>query len=334
MNDLTTNILTNTGLNLPKHFTEEQFFEAGRFLANIERGTQWAIGDWYNNIPWGNKQKACESVGLNYATSSQHGVVAAKFQIHTRVNNLSFGHHKAIMQAPDNQLDDLFAQAIQEELSTRQLKDLALGKKNSVAIPETNPAISETDDITIPAQANNNTANEEHNPVVVDDTENETPVVTTTQQSEQSYNATFEANKKLTDLKQANEKLVKKNDELRALNITKNNQIMELESEVMELKRVAALDCAILDDMRAERDKLHNDSGQKPVKVDLEPHSYDGNAKEFKTKLVAVVGRDNNVISAKRKKAYAALDIAPKANGQLKSDADRFAVYEWLASNA
>ena len=36
-------ILTNTGLRLPDDFTEDQFFEAGQFLARIERGSQWAI---------------------------------------------------------------------------------------------------------------------------------------------------------------------------------------------------------------------------------------------------------------------------------------------------
>ncbi len=55
--------IKENGLVLPVNFTEEEFFEAGRCLAKIEQGMQWAIGDWYNSIPWGDKEAACKERG-------------------------------------------------------------------------------------------------------------------------------------------------------------------------------------------------------------------------------------------------------------------------------
>lgn len=93
-----TNILTNAGLNLPEQYTEAEFFEAGRFLANIEHGLQWAVGDWYNAIPdsYGDKKAACEKAGLDYKTANTYAKVAFSFKSPTRVGCLSFAHHQKL----------------------------------------------------------------------------------------------------------------------------------------------------------------------------------------------------------------------------------------------
>lgn len=146
--------LTNTGLNLPENYTEEQFFEAGRFLANIEHGMQWAIGDWYNAIPWNDKKAACEEVGLNPQTASDYSRVARCFDHTTRVTRLTFNHHRQLVVVQEGtrrgietesqylltpeQRQDLLRQAEQHGWSSVRLKkerDHVLGRMPAEAPP-------------------------------------------------------------------------------------------------------------------------------------------------------------------------------------------------------
>ena len=76
--------VTDRGMVFPDNMTEKQFFDAGHQLSEIEKGMQWAIGDWYNAIPWGDKQAACQEAGLNYESSKKYGHASAAFQIGAR----------------------------------------------------------------------------------------------------------------------------------------------------------------------------------------------------------------------------------------------------------
>lgn len=101
------NVLTETGLNLPDKYTDEQFREAGVFLGRIEHGMQWAIGDWYNSIKCsdeGDKKKtskekedACNEVGLNYNTARACGAVANIFPFDLRRSKVAFNSHKSLI---------------------------------------------------------------------------------------------------------------------------------------------------------------------------------------------------------------------------------------------
>jgi hypothetical protein len=131
--------LTNTGLNLPADCSEEEFFEAGRFLSNIERGMQWAIGDWYNAIPWGDKEAACEKAGLRFKTACDFGKVCKKFEFPTRVGKLSFEIHRKLSHdalTPD-QRADLLTEAAEQKWSAARLtkeRDKLLGKPEKIPL--------------------------------------------------------------------------------------------------------------------------------------------------------------------------------------------------------
>lgn len=131
-------VITNTGLKLPEHFTEEQFFEAGKFLSRIEQGMQWAIGDWYNAIPWGDKEAACERAGLNYKTAYQYGWIASKYQISMRIENLKFNHHAVLAGMADiEQRRGLLIQAQENGWTAARLtkeRDRLLGKPEKVPL--------------------------------------------------------------------------------------------------------------------------------------------------------------------------------------------------------
>lgn len=132
-------VITNTGLKLPEHFTEEQFFEAGKFLSRIEQGMQWAIGDWYNAIPWGDKEEACERAGLNYKSAYIYGRVAADFEIPRRLGILSFSHHQklAIDALTPDQRSGLLKKAAENKWPLGRLakeRDRLLGKPEKVPL--------------------------------------------------------------------------------------------------------------------------------------------------------------------------------------------------------
>lgn len=132
-------ILTNTGLIIPENCTEEEFFEAGRFLSRVEQGMQWAIGDWYNAIRWGDKQAACERAGLNYKTALIYGRVASDFEMSRRLDNLSFSHFQklAIDALTPEQRTNLLNQAEKYGWSSARLtheRDRLLGKPEKVPL--------------------------------------------------------------------------------------------------------------------------------------------------------------------------------------------------------
>lgn len=132
-------ILTNTGLQLPEHFTEDEFFEAGRFLSRVEQGMQWAIGDWYNAIPWGDKQAACEKAGLNYGSAKVYATICSVFPIVNRINNLGFIHHQrlAIQELTDIQRAELLEKSAKNGWTAARLvkeRDRLLGRDERVPL--------------------------------------------------------------------------------------------------------------------------------------------------------------------------------------------------------
>lgn len=132
-------ILTNVGLNLPDQFTEDEFFEAGKLLSRIDQGMQWAIGDWYNAIPWGDKEAACERAGLNCKTAQQYGWVCGYYKDFSTRRDLKFSHHKAlaIETLTPEQRSDLLIKAEDNKWSVARLtkeRDKLLGKPEKVPL--------------------------------------------------------------------------------------------------------------------------------------------------------------------------------------------------------
>lgn len=132
-------IITNTGLQIPEHFTEEEFFAAGQFLSRIEQGMQWAIGDWYNAIPWGDKEAACEKAGINYATALRYAATCRSFPNVNLRSHISFDHHRrlAIDALSPEQRADLLSKAEENGWSSARLtkeRDRLLGKEDRVPL--------------------------------------------------------------------------------------------------------------------------------------------------------------------------------------------------------
>ena len=141
-------ILTNTGLIIPENCTEEEFFEAGRFLSRIEQGMQWAIGDWYNAIERGTgnkyhnvegKKTACERAGIDPKTAATYASVCSVFTISTRVEQVSFDVHRriAVRDLTSEQRLYLLSQAALQKWSGARItkeRDRLLGREERVPL--------------------------------------------------------------------------------------------------------------------------------------------------------------------------------------------------------
>jgi len=124
--------VTETGIRFTKSITREEHREVGLTLGRIEHGLQWAIGDWYNAIRWGDKEEACEAAGIGYRKATQYGWVASQYQITGRIVNLSFTHYEQALSVPEPQRASLLERAAAECWSIRQLRkerDKLLGKE-------------------------------------------------------------------------------------------------------------------------------------------------------------------------------------------------------------
>ena len=77
---------SETGLEITGEPTEDEWTELGTKLARADKSLQWIIGDWYNNIPWGDKKAACERVGLNYQSAKDYGKIAKAYEMEVRTS--------------------------------------------------------------------------------------------------------------------------------------------------------------------------------------------------------------------------------------------------------
>jgi N6-adenosine-specific RNA methylase IME4 len=99
--------LTRVGLTLPKRLTFEQWEKAGQYLAQIESGLSWAIGDWYNygKGKYGERAEQAavlaEENGLKLRTVQEYGYVASRYEITSRLENLSWLHHQRAASQKD-----------------------------------------------------------------------------------------------------------------------------------------------------------------------------------------------------------------------------------------
>jgi len=121
------------GLSLPDDVTELEFFQVGVQLARMERGLNWAIGDWYNGMQWGDKMDACARVGLDYGMAKQYAYTAGKYTLEQRHEAVSFGHHAKIPALEPVQREELLVRVEEEGLTCADLSAIKRDMKGGVA---------------------------------------------------------------------------------------------------------------------------------------------------------------------------------------------------------
>ena len=90
------------GLLIPDDITEAEHRALGNelFVQHDQlqekfKGNQWDVGDWYNKIAWGSKQKYCERDGHSFGYARACGGVAKSFELESNCGPASNLPHRS-----------------------------------------------------------------------------------------------------------------------------------------------------------------------------------------------------------------------------------------------
>jgi hypothetical protein len=119
--------MTTTGLHIPAGISRDDWIEVGTSLGQIDRRIQWMVGDWINA---GEREGYIDSdtydaaerlfPQLNRKTLREYASVARNSSI--RMDDLSFGHHQAVVALPPEEQAEVLEKARYDELSVSQLR--------------------------------------------------------------------------------------------------------------------------------------------------------------------------------------------------------------------
>src|SRR4051812_21464361 len=124
-------VLTETSYTLPEGLNLGEWLAIGETLQRMERSINWWLGDWWN---YGDRhygqfasqaaKDALEDVtGHSYDVIRKAGWVADRFEIGTRVPNVSWTHHRVVADLPSVDAQSLLSEAAADGISTRDLID-------------------------------------------------------------------------------------------------------------------------------------------------------------------------------------------------------------------
>lgn len=108
-----------------RELTFEEWEQAGQMLQSIGRAWQWWVGDWlnYGEARYGEKYaQAIDLTGLGYDAVANAAWVAAAVEPSTRVETLSWTHHRLVAQLDPLAQREWLTRARDEGMSTRELR--------------------------------------------------------------------------------------------------------------------------------------------------------------------------------------------------------------------
>jgi len=123
-------LATPTGLVVEGDAPEQEWEDFGAALARADKALQWLIGDWYNQVPWGDKKAACERVGLNYGSAKKYGEIAGKYEMRIRIHNCAFAHHQVAASLPAPQRTEVLEDAAANNWTVREVRAAVKEKQN------------------------------------------------------------------------------------------------------------------------------------------------------------------------------------------------------------
>jgi N6-adenosine-specific RNA methylase IME4 len=131
--------LTATAWHIPKSLPFEDWVACGKALMRVERGVQWWIGDWWvygeESKVYGARIKEARENGLleHYAfgTIMTYGSVARAIETSTRVEILSFDHHRHVASLAPTEQRKWLNRAVHEEWSSNELK-AAIAREDAI----------------------------------------------------------------------------------------------------------------------------------------------------------------------------------------------------------
>ena len=116
---------TKTGARFDPLLPFETWKGLGSRLGLYSHATAWWLGDWlaFGRMKYGRRYKdAIAATGLDYQTLRNYAVVARRFELSRRRDNLTFQHHAAVCALPDEEQDRWLDRAAAEGWSRNELR--------------------------------------------------------------------------------------------------------------------------------------------------------------------------------------------------------------------
>jgi hypothetical protein len=119
--------VSRTGLELPPGLSKQEWLEAGRVCALIDRANHWWIGDFLNYTTDGKcygdtYTEALDLFELDYTTLKNLKWVAAAFERSVRTDHLSWSHHLVVAPLDVDRRNYWLKRAEENDWSVRELK--------------------------------------------------------------------------------------------------------------------------------------------------------------------------------------------------------------------
>jgi len=93
-------LTTQVGTQVTRKSTKAEWETYGEILRRVDEAKQWAIGDWLvdgkGHYGDGLYKRAAEITGLAEQTLRLHSSMAGQFELLTRINTLSYQHHREV----------------------------------------------------------------------------------------------------------------------------------------------------------------------------------------------------------------------------------------------
>lgn len=151
--------LTNTSLQVPESFTEEQCLAVVFQLQSMEGCIRWWLGDAIAAADkrYGAAKKAAELAGLSHKSAKQCSYISQKFEESRRRDLLPWSHHQEVASLEPDEQDKFLDYAEQQKLSKQALRtevqsfkaavdvDAEQVKEEPERVPEFSPLIKPSD---------------------------------------------------------------------------------------------------------------------------------------------------------------------------------------------
>lgn len=129
---------TALSLQIPPGQTFDDWVELGRNLCLAEKRLNWLIGDWWahGSHAYGERAKiAAQGVfGKELGTLMNCASVCRAFETSRRREALSWSHHAEVAALPTGDADEILTQAEQDDLSSREIRIIAMKRKVALGI--------------------------------------------------------------------------------------------------------------------------------------------------------------------------------------------------------
>ena len=116
--------ITETGLVIPSDITIKEYEDVGEFLLDLSSRMQWLLGDWLafgSERQWGETYQRI-ATKFDYEVETLYSYASVCRKVLIRIKDLSFSHHRLVMNMPPDMQRYWLEKALRESLSVNTLQ--------------------------------------------------------------------------------------------------------------------------------------------------------------------------------------------------------------------